>query len=176
VILWAILTGGLIYKSASSSDKRFLYLTKGIKGINELLHLDEITDMPPLLIHLLSKMLGINVENRYTIEEVMAHPWMGMNSQSSSHMVSKLKSKNSDVITLESSSPTRLIDVSTSPSLSSSSSTESFENQHEHKQIKVAEVNSREKEQHLFGLDSSKPMLGNIGYGGIFSRCLKVGS
>jgi len=91
VVLWGMTTGGLIYKKPSYADQRFLLLTKGQDGLQRLLQLDEIDDTPPPLIHLLSKMLEVNAENRYLIEDVLAHPWLNLNAESSKHQLPKLK-------------------------------------------------------------------------------------
>jgi len=76
ICLWGMVTGGLIYRTASVDDCRFQLLTKGKKGILRLLHLDGVDDVPPLLVHLLSKMLKIDAGKRYLIEDVLAHPWL----------------------------------------------------------------------------------------------------
>jgi len=89
VVLWGMTTGGLIYKKPSYSDERFLLLTKGQEGLQRLLQLDEIDDMPVSLLNLLTKMLEVNVEHRYLIEDVLAHPWLNLNPESNKQPVAK---------------------------------------------------------------------------------------
>jgi len=81
VSLWGMITGGLIYDIASPSDKRFRILAKGEEGIRLLLQHDGVHDVPPLLVHLLSKMLEIDPRKRYLTSDILAHPWLGLNSQ-----------------------------------------------------------------------------------------------
>jgi len=76
VCIWGMVTGGLLYRVASIEDYRYKTLTKGRKGIARLLHSDGVFDVPPLLIHLLSKMLVVDVNKRYLIQDVLAHPWL----------------------------------------------------------------------------------------------------
>lgn len=76
VVLWGMITGGLIYRKPILSDSRFTLLTKGQEGLKELLQLDEVSDVSPSLLHLLSKMLDVNSETRYLIHDVLAHPWV----------------------------------------------------------------------------------------------------
>jgi len=81
IVLWGMLTGGLLYRIASTTDKRYQLLTKGQEGIKLLLEMDGVHDVSPLLIHLLSNMLAIDPEKRYLTEDVLAHPWLGLTSQ-----------------------------------------------------------------------------------------------
>jgi len=76
VILWGMLTGGLLYRKASPTDERFAFLTKGEEGIRELLQIDEVYDVPNPIIHMLSRLLDINPKTRYLIEDVLNHPWL----------------------------------------------------------------------------------------------------
>jgi len=78
VILWVMVTGGLLYNFATSSDKRFQCLQRGKKGIKFLLQIDEVHDVPPSLILLLSMMLEVDAKKRCLIEDVLAHPWVKM--------------------------------------------------------------------------------------------------
>jgi len=76
VVLWGMITGGLIYRKPILADYRFGLLTKGQEGLKELLQLDEVSDVSPSLLHLLSKMLDVNAETRYLIQDVLSHPWV----------------------------------------------------------------------------------------------------
>jgi serine/threonine protein kinase len=66
-------------------------LTKGQEGLQRLLQLDEIDDMPASLLNLLSKMLDVNVEHRYFMEDVLAHPWLNLNPDITKQSMAKGK-------------------------------------------------------------------------------------
>jgi len=76
IVLWAMLTGGLVYRVAGAKDPRFELLALGRSGIEKLLEQDEVTDLPEMVVDLLSKMLAVDVNKRYLIEDVLAHPWI----------------------------------------------------------------------------------------------------
>jgi len=77
IILWGMITGTLVYQKASLRDPRFAILAKsGEDGVNLLLKQDEVPDVPPSLVCLMSRMLDINPETRYSIEDVLVHPWV----------------------------------------------------------------------------------------------------
>jgi len=85
IILWGMITGTLIYSKASTSDARFKVLAShGVEGINLLLKQDRVFDVPSSLVDLLSQMLHIDPIKRYSIQDVLAHPWLNLNKQSSS--------------------------------------------------------------------------------------------
>jgi len=80
-----MITGTLIYSKASTSDARFKVLAShGVEGINLLLKQDRVFDVPSSLVDLLSQMLHIDPIKRYSIQDVLAHPWLNLNKQSSS--------------------------------------------------------------------------------------------
>jgi serine/threonine protein kinase len=76
VVLWGMVTGGLIYRKPSMTDHRFVTLSKGREGLTKLLQLDEISDVCGSLLDLLVHMLDLNPETRYSADDVLAHPWL----------------------------------------------------------------------------------------------------
>jgi len=76
IIFWAMLTNSLLYHLPLPEDKRYQYMMKGRDGLKSLLESDGIADVPPSALHLLSKMLTIDVDQRYLIDDVLAHPWI----------------------------------------------------------------------------------------------------
>jgi len=76
VILWQMITSTIIYKKPSVNDPRFALLTRGTEGLTILLQQDGITDVPSVVIDLLSKMLTINAQDRYLIDDVLKHSWL----------------------------------------------------------------------------------------------------
>jgi serine/threonine protein kinase len=75
VMLWAMLTGSLLYNRPHDTDSNFRYLTKGQDGIEKLLREQKVYDVPSCIIEGLAKMLSVDPKNRWTIAEVLAHNW-----------------------------------------------------------------------------------------------------
>jgi len=92
VVLWVMITGGLLYRKPTILDKRFSLLEEGEEGIERLLQVDGIQDINPTLIHLFSRMLDVNPITRYVIEDVLSHPWLN-DPKSKTEEVSEEKHK-----------------------------------------------------------------------------------
>jgi serine/threonine protein kinase len=76
VIFWSMLSNGSLYDKPVPADPHFAYVQKGKEGLQQLFEGSEVNDIPPQCLDLLSHMLDLYPHSRYTIEEVLAHPWM----------------------------------------------------------------------------------------------------
>jgi len=76
VIFWSMLSNGSLYDKPVPSDPHFAYVQKGKEGLQQLFEGSDVNDIAPQCVDLLSHMLSIYPGSRYTIEEVLAHPWM----------------------------------------------------------------------------------------------------
>jgi serine/threonine protein kinase len=76
VILWALLTGSLLYQRPNQMDANFRKLTKGKPGIEALLRANRVFDVPAGVIDLIAGMLSIRLDARFSIEQVLRHPWV----------------------------------------------------------------------------------------------------
>jgi serine/threonine protein kinase len=76
VIFWSILSNGSLYDKPVTSDPHFAYVAQGKSGLKKLFEGSEISDIPDTCLDLLSHMLAISPSSRYTIEQVLSHPWL----------------------------------------------------------------------------------------------------
>jgi len=83
VVLFVLLVGMAPFKWAHPSDKRFLKIAKG--GLRDLLQSLDI-NISDDACHLLQGMLWRNPNRRFTLAEVMQHPWVtGANEEQQQH-------------------------------------------------------------------------------------------
>jgi len=94
VILWALITGSLVYKQPSLDDRRFKYLVSS-GGVKLLLQKNGVFGLPSPVVHLLSKLLEPDVNRRYLIDDVLRHPWLSVNTSIPSSVSTKLPFKPS---------------------------------------------------------------------------------
>lgn len=80
VIFWTLLTGLALYVVPDDSDARFQRLRNGKSGIKEILTAFKIHGIPEGAIDLLSGMLNVNANERFTIHQVLDHPWLATNT------------------------------------------------------------------------------------------------
>jgi len=76
VIFWSMLANGSLYDKPVSSDPHFAYVAKGKEGLKILFAGSGVRDVPSSALDLLANMLSINSSSRYTIEQVVHHPWL----------------------------------------------------------------------------------------------------
>jgi len=76
VILWSLLTSFGLYEVPKDSDPRFAKLRSGKKGIKEMLQAFKVSNVPDVVVDLLSGLLHVDPEARLTITEVLLHPWI----------------------------------------------------------------------------------------------------
>jgi len=135
IVLWAMLTGGLVYRHPCLKDSRFQLLTLGKPGILKLLEVDQVWDVPDIIIDLLSKMLNVDPTQRPLIEDVLSHPWVDSPPGSSPKgqrdlhaLADTLGAKNSTTSKLVTSSSTENFGIKnvTKSKLETSNSVENF--------------------------------------------------
>jgi len=76
VIFWSMLANGSLYDKPVSSDPHFAYVAKGKEGLKKLFAGSAVTDIPSAALDLLANMLSPNSSSRYSIEQVLEHPWL----------------------------------------------------------------------------------------------------
>jgi len=76
VILWSMLANGSLYDKPVASDPHFAFVAQGKEGLKKLFEGSDVVDIPPQCLDLLSHMLSVSSTSRYTIEQVLAHPWL----------------------------------------------------------------------------------------------------
>lgn len=91
-ILWPMLTGKALFRRPTTKDPRFLYLISG--RIAELIQVDGARDnISAEAEHLLASMLKVNPQERATIAQIIAHPWLrDQQPQSQSHTSTSIAS------------------------------------------------------------------------------------
>jgi len=75
VIFWSLLANGSLYEKPIPSDPHFAYVEQGKDGLKQLFEGSDIFDVPESCLDLLSKMLSVSPKQRFTIEQVLEHPW-----------------------------------------------------------------------------------------------------
>jgi len=76
VIFWSMLANGSLYDKPVPSDPHYAYVVRGKEGLKKLFAGSAVTDIPSPALDLLADMLSINSSSRYTIEQVLDHPWL----------------------------------------------------------------------------------------------------
>jgi len=76
VIFWSMLANGSLYDKPIPSDPHFAYVARGSEGLKRLFEGSGVSDIPASTLELLAGMLSIYPSSRYTIEQVLQHPWL----------------------------------------------------------------------------------------------------
>jgi len=76
VIFWSMLANGSLYDKPVPTDPHFAYVAEGKAGLQKLFEGSDVMDIPPQCLDLLSHMLDISPKSRYTMEQVLQHPWL----------------------------------------------------------------------------------------------------
>jgi len=80
IILWCLVTSYALYEVPSLSDPRFVKLTLGKKGIQELLRAFKVEGVSDSVVDLLSSMLNVDASKRPNIQEVLTHSFLTSHS------------------------------------------------------------------------------------------------
>jgi len=75
VIFWCLLANGSLYEKPCPTDPHFAYVAQGKEGLRQLFEGSDITDVPETCLDLLSHMLDLYPASRYTIDQILQHPW-----------------------------------------------------------------------------------------------------
>jgi len=76
VTFWSLLANGSLYEKPVPSDPHFAYVAEGKPGLQKLFEGSDVMDIPEQCLDLLSHMLDISPTSRYTMEQVLQHPWL----------------------------------------------------------------------------------------------------
>jgi len=76
VIFWSLLANGSLYEKPVPSDPHFAYVAEGKPGLQKLFEGSDVMDIPEQCLDLLSHMLDVSPTSRYTMEQVLEHPWL----------------------------------------------------------------------------------------------------
>jgi len=96
-------------------------VTQGKEGLQKLFEGSDVLDIPAQCLDLLSHMLAISPTSRYTMDQVLAHPWFSEKSKKKKLAVSSSKKGSFDV-TSSPEEPSSLVSDRGRPSIPTSAS------------------------------------------------------